>query len=381
MGSKLALILRLIPSLTPSQLLPFVLVTTPCVLGFFTFRKTGAWDLSSVFFLYIFLFRLKIRAKPDLPSIFLFLGSALLLGLTCLAVARNEVPLSEAITIGKISFLSATLLLLPRRDASRYLCRHLPLALRVVLLAAATKYSISVLTGLNDRPYLFHENNFELPFFLILYLSVYSKIKIGVDSLLLFVIFAFSGSLSGIAALLYALLFAVRNAMVLLAIPILSLLILAISSSIPERIVEIGGEERVEWVADLISARQDMGLPPVDFFSRPTFLPPAFCESLTHANRPFPNFPERCLSPVLHGNVVRMVVDFGLIPTTLFIFAFLVYLSAVLGKWHAFLFTGIAFINGLSVSGFANQFLIAAFALAICYRAPTFKKGSSREYE
>ena len=133
-----------------------------------------------------------------------------------------------------------------------------------------------------------------------------------------------------------------------------------------DRISSLQQEERVRWAVDLFEARESQGGNIGGLlFARPGPLPPEFCENLAHANLPDLWRPDRCFSRVLHGNIPRLVVDFGLVPTLLFCSTFFYFLAIHLGWRGSFLITSIIFLNGLSVSGFGNELIMSAVAVAI----------------
>ena len=338
--------------------------------SFLFFEKTGGRDFSWFFLGYIFLFKLTVLYSLSPPALALLASSLLLIFLSIFSLIDGHIPAIEFFSIVNPFIIALTLLLAPKWRGQVFLNMFLPQIFRVILLAAFMKYGISHLAGLNDRPFLFHENNFELPFFLILYLTIYRRIKFNLDIFLLVSIFGLSGSLSGAAILIFALLFDKR--FLLLFVPIGLFLLLggyqSVNVTVFDRISSLQDEERVIWIDDLFEARENEGKPISGLlFGRPGPLPPEFCETLKHANLPDLSRPDWCFSRVLHGNIPRLVVDFGLVPTFLFGISFFYFLAMHLGWRRSFMMTSIIFLNGLSVSGFGNEIAMSAVAVSICH--------------
>lgn len=338
------------------------------VLGaaFYSIQKTGAWDLTFLFYGFIFLFSLRVRKRVLAKSVALIFACNWMIAVTLVSGTMGLIPLKQVPIIANAAVLAIPFFLVPRRALLPYLEAYLPRAIRVALLAAAIKYTISQVFNLNDRPFLFHENNFEIPFFIFLVMARNREFKLNFDFFLLFIIVGMSGSLSGMVALVMYILLASFAFRKLAAITFLMSLMILMppAQQLLNRIAGIVEEERVEWIVGYVQATERQDDNPVSLVKLPSALPPEFCTEVERWSSD--SDISSCYSNTLHGTTIRLLVDFGLIPAFFFMVGYGRLMCVIFGLRRGTIVTALLVSNGLSVSGFANEIAIAGVALLYC---------------
>ncbi len=236
------------------------------------------------------------------------------------------------------------------------------------------KYFTSILLGLNERPLLFRENNFELMFLaLIFYLRCISFKEVkSYEIITILIIFLASGSKSGIPILLLVLAshymrsLSWKNLISLLLIgtTICTFLISLILSKYG--LSGLAGIDRLAFLRVFIIEIQSSSLGEILFgHPRITSLLDSSCQALYFYPGLFSYKGDgSCYSLILHSFILRSLFDHGFIGTII-IFYSSYYLIVKSGytKRDAYTFLGVMFLNSLSVSGYNSVF----FALGMIF--------------
>lgn len=246
-----------------------------------------------------------------------------------------------------------------------------------MLLLTAFKYGYTILLNLANRPGIFGENNYEVLFFVLLYIAYYAINEHKEKKYLIFlsIIVLLSGSRSGIViylatmSILYFKLKYFRFKFIILYIlgfAIVIVLLMQILNRMPESGIE--GVDRYQFLLYFIYEIRNwnilnflIGNPVLTPLSDPT------CSSLGYYSSLFSNKHDgTCYSVILHSYILRIIFDHGLLGL-LFIFGalnHLLYVSKYSLKIRISILIAI-FLNGLSVSSFNNILTIAAIALIL----------------
>ena len=360
---------KVIPNLQPLRALAiFCFFSSVLLLSVPHLEKAGAPNFSSFFLAYFFLFSLKIHARKIQKSLLLIFASAWMLGATFYSFGTGALPASNLLIQPNAVLLAIPLLLVPNKKLSLHVQRLLPMLVRLILLVGAAKYGASHIFAVNDRPFLFHENNFELPFFIILFLLVHKDIKFHLDFALLCFICVTSGSLSGTASLLVVIFFR-RSLIKYFPHAVCVILLVAATpygQNFVARVTAIASEERVSWLLQLAETRKQENRKIVEMVAVPQALPSQYCQLNPGWNKSELG-PNICFTEALHGNVFRLIIDYGLLIALAFMVGFWQMICDVFGLRRGTLFFLLVCMNGLSVSGFANEILIAALALGYSF--------------
>lgn len=281
-------------------------------------------------------------------------------------------PLEEYLIICKPFFFALALNCSLRTKIAAATWRLRFVIFRTVILLAFLKYFVSVVLIGYDRPFLLHENNFEIPLFILMYAWLHDKVALKFDFIVLTATILLSGSFSGYATYIFFVM--IHSRQFIKKIPALTLIgVIVIFGSfyagdravVADRVLNIGLEERVVWIADLHVAKEEQGQAIWALIAAPTALPESFCASLNSYKKTREAAENECYSRVLHGNVVRLFVDFGLLPTLFFMASFFYFLYEKIGFRLSCLIIGVGILNGLSVSGFGNIFFLAGVVLLL----------------
>lgn len=256
-------------------------------------------------------------------------------------------------------------------------------ALQVMKITSAlmfVKYSISHVLNLNDRPFLFTENNFELVMPLGLLFCCRNK-SLGLTILLLLVIFM-SGSKSaiGCVVLLPIISFAyTQNFMVKFVLA--SFLLLATTS-----LIRFGVFDDVDRFVYITNIYSFYDFNPVNLLFGDFHISPLLssaCEMFQYMG------PEKitkegakyvCYSRVANFTTIRLFIDFGIFFGACFCFFWFVNLKKLFPKKTAVNLFFIGILNGLSVSGFGNIFYLITLLLmySYCGRKPVYPNVRSK---
>lgn len=367
---------RVTKPLGVSSLLVVVIVAV-CIAALPGYHKSDSINFSfavyPVFLLFCFW---RFNNRGSTASVIFYFSSLLCVILATSSFAKSSVPLEEYLIICKPFFFALLLNCSLRTTAAERTARLRFIIFRSLILLAFLKYFVSVVWIGYDRPFLLHENNFEIPLFILMYAWLHDRVKLNFDFIFLTATILLSGSFSGYATYIFFVVIYARKS--INRIPALALIgSLAILSSffagdsavVADRLLNIGLEERVVWVVDLHAAKEEQGQTIWALTSVPKALPESFCATLNSYNKTEGAAENECYSRALHGNMVRLLVDFGVLPTLLFIASFFYFLYDRLGFQLAFLVTGVGILNGLSVSGFGNIFFLAGVVLLLIPRS------------
>lgn len=228
------------------------------------------------------------------------------------------------------------------------------------------KYFISLALGLNDRPYLFYENNFELVIPLAILFCL--KQKSLFFSIILISIIFMSGSKSGIGTLILLpiIIFIYRQNL------ILKFLIFIFSIIFSYLIVIYFFEnllliDRFFYLSKLFKF-YDTSLINILFGNfQITPLQNGVCHALSYMSDRVIFDGERfiCFSRAINFTTIRLLVDFGLIFGSLIFFLWLYALTKLFPFHIALTLFFIGLLNGLSVSGFGNIYYVVTLILIL----------------
>ena len=240
------------------------------------------------------------------------------------------------------------------------------------------KYLGSHLLGLNDRPYLFTENNYELVLPLAVLFCV--KGKTVKFSLLLISTIILSGSKSAIGSLLLlpVLIFAFNRNFVFKNIIFLILAIVAFS------VYNFGlldGIDRIFYLNSVLAFYDTSILNLLFGNFRIEPLQSGLCEAVKYMG------PEKvifdgenyiCYSRVVNFISLRLFIDYGIVFAVLFLLCWFTCLIKVFPMQVALSLFLIGFLNGLSVNGFGNIFFFITLLLVYSFRR--HKKSTRADY-
>ena len=236
------------------------------------------------------------------------------------------------------------------------------------------KYLISVVFGLNERPLLFRENNFELMFLaLIFYLRVilFGKVKVW-ELLIIIITFLISGSKSAIPILFLVLASVYLKGITWKKFLTFSLLggvlIIGFSSIVLAKygLSGLGNIDRIAYFRVFMLEMLSSSYLEVFFgHMRISALLPSSCNSLYFYPGLFSYKNDgTCYSLILHSFLLRSIFDHGLIGTLLIFYSCFMLLSrAGYSKRVSYTFIGVMFLNSLSVSAFNSVFFALSMLL------------------
>lgn len=235
------------------------------------------------------------------------------------------------------------------------------------LILATIKYAVSITSGLNYRPLFFTENNFEVILYIIIFLYQYHYNIEGWLKYLAVALVIMSGSASGALSLISAIsvLQVKKNPItlffVILMIGSIMLLILIPKFS--------GGLEAIDRYAYLLSGITTLSERNwFEILFGPGFAKPLSIDSCMQLSyiKAKVSYNFTCYSNALSIGVLRYIIDFGILGTiyiTYLIFR-LLRLSGYKTVFTLSVLTAIV-LNGISVSGFSNQFSILALLVLL----------------
>jgi hypothetical protein len=362
-------------TLKVSSLLIFLIVAV-CLAALPGYHKSDSINLSFAVYPVFLLFCFWRFNKGDwISSNLFYLSSLIVISLATSSLLSSKVPLEEYLIICKPFFLALLLNFSLRTEIAEKVWRLRFAIFRAVILFAFFKYFVSVVWIGYDRPFLLHENNFEIPLFILMYAWLHDQVKLNFDFIALTSVILLSGSFSGYATyIFFVFIYSRKN---IKKIPALILIVSLVifgsffagdNAVVADRVSNIALEERVIWVVDLHAAKEEKGQSIWALLSAPTALPESFCASLHSYNKTEGAAENECYTRALHGNMVRFLVDFGVLPTLFFIASFFYFLYKKLGFRLSCLIIGVGILNGLSVSGFGNIFFLAGVVLLLIPR-------------
>jgi hypothetical protein len=248
------------------------------------------------------------------------------------------------------------------------------------------KYSVSVFFGFSERPGVFTENNFELPFLIIIFLAVYDRLgsRKGIVFLGLFVVVGLSGSRSAILSLciLYVFTFVSEfdRKIIFRLIFFLLLLGAAFSIFISRYDGDLYSIDRFSFFLVFLGEIETWEISNYVFGSMPmTPLSPSACEQLKYYEVLFSFAGDgSCYSVVLHSFVLRLIYDHGFFGLVLLAGTYLYLFAKVsLPRKKVWCFLLIAFVNAMSVSSLNNIYF--AIAVVVLMSSQTWRQVSSEK--
>ena len=347
---------------------------TAWVLSFYGFRKHQDIDSTTIFTVLLLtsITLWNIKKNSFFRSISKY-SFAVLFFLTLITINSlfNGTPIYEIIVATKplILFIllfygisKVTIPLLPQNFAIQ--------VLKITSVLMFVKYSISHLMSLNDRPFLFTENNFELVIPLGLLFCYHNKSR-GLTIILLLVILM-SGSKSAIGSLiLLPIISYAYSQNFLLKFVLATLLFLVIANLVKFGIFD--EVDRFVYITNIYSFYDFSAVNLLfgDFQVNP--LLNKTCEAFKYMG------PEKviheggkyiCYSRVANFTSIRLFIDFGIFFGICFYFFWFVNLKKLFPKKIAVNLFLIGFLNGLSVSGFGNPFYLIMLLLIYSSSVP-----------
>ena len=344
------------------------------LLSFYGFRKHHDIDSTIIFIVLFFISSIvwNIQKRSFFTSISKF--SFFIIFFICFVTVNsllNGTPIYEVLVATKPLILFIVLFYSMGKVGLPLVSRNFALQMMKITSALMfVKYSISHLLNLNDRPFLFTENNFELVIPLGLLFCYKNKSK-GLTILLLLVILM-SGSKSAIGSLILLPIISYayrKNFMVKFGLA--GLLILAITS-----LIRFGVFDEVDRFVYITNIYSFYDLSPVNVFFGNFQVSPLLseaCELFKYMG------PEKvtqeggrfvCYSRVANFTTVRLIVDFGIFFGVFFFFSWFINLRKFFPENISINLFYIGFLNGLSVSGFGNIYYIIMLLMmySVCGR-------------
>lgn len=252
--------------------------------------------------------------------------------------------------------------------------QHIVVLFRLLLLFFFLKYAISIFGGLNGRPWLFRENNFELMFLALLFLLKFDltrQVK-AIEWILITFIFVLSGSKSALP------IFIVVSASVLfrritlkklfVGVIVLGSLSVAFVGVMMRKIAVTGieGIDRLAFLRVFLSEMTQSS--PIEIIfghARITPLMESSCRSLQFFQGLFSFANDgSCYSPILHTFILRTIFDHGLIGFVFIIWVcYYLLVKAGFSVRVAIVFNLVMILNGMSVSAYNSGFFALAMLL------------------
>lgn len=344
------------------------------VLGLFTYGRAHLVNVSSAFdiliILSLFIYKPKFKDRKAmylcLAFLFYFFSSLLI------AIFLRKVHILDFLLAYKAIFYLIILF---------YFCNKKIGSLNsfnniyfILLALFFIKYILSIVLGLNDRPLLFRENNFELMFLaLVFYLRCISTTKIQLFELIAILsIFIASGSKSALPILLFVLASYYLRSLTwknMLAVTILGTIVTSFFVFIMLSKYGISGLSSIDRLAFLrvfIIEMQNSSVMEI-LFGHPRLSPlmVSSCNALYFYPGLFSYKGDgSCYSLILHSFILRSLFDHGVIATVLIFYSsYFLLIKAGFNRRDGYTFMGVLFLNSLSVSGYNSVF----FALSMIF--------------
>lgn len=247
----------------------------------------------------------------------------------------------------------------------------------IILLIASFKYGYSVMMGFTTRPGVFGENNFEILFFILLYISYHAN-NIKIEKKFLFfmlLIVLLSGSRSGIAifvAVTFILYFNLKSLKLKYLLYYVGAILICLFfidmffSRTPANGIE--GIDRYIFYLHFLDEIKDWNFFQY-IFGNPILTPLSTetCNDLRYYQSLFSNKNDgSCYSVVLHSFILRLILDHGILG-----FVFLFYSINYILKIsyysfkHRIAILSALILNGISVSSFNNILIIIGMIIVV----------------
>ncbi|PKO29788.1 MAG: hypothetical protein CVU36_10730 [Betaproteobacteria bacterium HGW-Betaproteobacteria-9] len=242
----------------------------------------------------------------------------------------------------------------------------------------AIKYSYTFGLAISDRPALYRENNFELMFLaLVFYLKfVIHNSTTWKEQLIILLIFALSGSRSGIL-ILFVVLFGIHFDKISARRILVGLIVVAASGFLAYLIVMsrmsdqgIEGIDRLNFLSKFLDETNSWGF--IDWMigsNRITPLSEATCTALSYYSELFSySGDSSCYSVVFHSFILRAIFDHGAIGVLFMVwFIYWILQTSIFSRKDALIVIAIALLNGFSVSSINSYFFTMALMLYISF--------------
>jgi len=235
----------------------------------------------------------------------------------------------------------------------------------LLLYSFLIKYLYVVLLGIDDRPALFRENNFELMILIIMYIGLYhiksGQLNLKIISIITFII-AISGSRSSLIewiAVMFILHIDLKKKYFIAKIALLSITVLIFLYYLSQKIHAGSFEsvDRVQYFLSFFYEIRNWNLWKY-LFGNPIITPLSYetIQKYSYFSMSYGN-PNIAYSVLLHAFVIRAILDHGLFGLV-FIFYFINKILKISGysKKERLAVLTVFFLNGFSVSSFMNIF-------------------------
>jgi hypothetical protein len=319
-----------------------------------------------------------INFKPTNISHFLLSACLLISAIVCILISKNlGTPIYDSLRAVKwIIYLAVIWSTSQSRDLRLIFVIRL---YKLIISSAALCYTIQVAReGINTRPVLFTENNFEITFFAGIFILIFTycqqnniALNLRWYLILMFVI-ALSGSRSGvITGILVTLVvirvpFAVAEKKFIRIFLLMSVLSIALFTFL-NRGSLLAKTDRYSFFTVFLSETRTRSIFKWGFGNYTIEpLSNSACTTLNYYQLLVTDYIYgTCFSVILHSFVLRVLWDFGFAGLLLSFLAIYFRINAVLPKPLPQILTLLAFINALSVSGPNNVYVIFPILLAI----------------
>lgn len=287
----------------------------------------------------------------------------------------NGTPIYEVLVATKPLILFVVLFYSIRKVGLPFVPQNFALqVMKITSTLMFVKYLISHLLNLNDRPYLFTENNFELVMPLGL-LFCYRNKSLGLTILLLLVIFM-SGSKSAIGSLFLLPIISFAYTQNFMVKFMLASFLLLVTTSL----VRFGIFDDVDRFVYITNVYSFYDFSPVNLLFGGFHISPLLSSACEFFNYMGPEKVTKegakyvCYSRVANFTTIRLFIDFGIFFGACFCFFWFVNLKKLFPEKIAVNLFFIGILNGLSVSGFGNIFYVITLLLvySYCGRKPVY---------
>lgn len=250
-------------------------------------------------------------------------------------------------------------------------------ALKFILIFYLIHYSVQILLGIEHRPLIMTENNYEVAFLQILF-AFFSK-NFGKSRNFYFIILLsvtlISGSRSAAASLVfvYAYIYMTElNWKTILAFCLFPLMLLTALYIFIDRLQDndIQSIDRIFFLKIFLSESNFWGIGNYLFGTFPlTALSDLSCMQLSYYEKLFSfGNNDTCYSVVLHSFILRAIFDHGLIGLMYIFYCYFRILASMRENTktpQTIMMLGIILMNSLSVSGLNNIFIVLALTIII----------------
>jgi len=342
------------------------------ILGFLDYGRAHIINVSTAFdillILSVFIYKPKFADKTSLLMFFIFLSYFFISFLIAIVFQGNH--LLDFLLAYKAIFYFTILFYFERKTIGGK--RRFYQLYKWLVIFFLIKYVSSVLLGLNDRPLLFRENNFELMLLaLLFYLKciLFNNVK-GWDVIAIIVIFLISGSKSAIPILFLVLASLYLKGLTwkkILSFSLIGIVFIGVFVSLllsKYGLSGLAGIDRIAFFRVFYLEMINSSILEVIFgHIRMSALSESSCNALYFYPGLF-SFKNdgSCYSLILHSFILRSVFDHGVAGTLMIFYScHLLLTRAGYTSRVSYTFIGVMFLNSLSVSGFNSVF----FALSM----------------